>query len=361
MATVKIGVLGAGRGAHLATSMPHAPSAELAAICDPDAARLQKAVESTGVRQTYDTYEALLESDVDAVLVATPMPLHVEHAIQAMKAGKHVLSEVTAATTIDQCWALVEAVRATGMKYMLAENYCYIRTWSTVVGMVQAGLFGELYYGEADQIQDFKGGFPHPDTGHNWRTQELAMRRGHQYITHNLGPLYVVFNERIATVACMGSGQHNLPWAKADDTCIVLCQTTSGKLLRIRLDFFSTRPQNYTYIGLQGTKACYEAAQGPNDSDKVYVDGQCERGQWRDLSEFEQYLPDYWKAMPDDPAFKGYAGGDGVMIEQFARSILDDTDPPINVIDAVNMTAPGILSEKSVEQGGAPVEVPAFE
>ena len=361
MDKVKIGVLGAGRGASLAAAMVQAPSAELTALCDPDADRLQQAVEKTGVTRTCDTYEALLDSDVDAVVVATPMPLHVEHSIQALRAGKHVLSEVTAATTIDQCWELVEAVRSTGMKYMLAENYCYIRPWSVVRGMVDAGVLGELYYGEADQIQDFKGGFPHPDTGYNWRTSELAMRRGHQYITHNLGPLYVVFKERMTSVVCLGSGQHKVPWAKADDTCIVLCRTETGKLLRIRLDFFSTRPSNYTYMGVQGTKGCYEASQGPTDFHKVYVEGRCEPGQWRDLSEFEQYLPDYWQRVPAESQSAGYAGGDGVMIEEFARAILTNTDPPVNVIDAVNMTAPGILSEQSAEQGGKPIDVPAFE
>ncbi|NCO42207.1 MAG: gfo/Idh/MocA family oxidoreductase, partial [Armatimonadetes bacterium] len=49
-----------------------------------------------------------------------------------------------------------------------------------------------------------------------------------------------------------------------------------------------------------------------------------------------------------------------LMIEDFARSILDDTRPPIDVVDALNMTAPGLLSEVSRERGGEPVEVPAF-
>lgn len=360
MDRVRIGVLGAGRGAALAAAMRHAPSAELAAICDQDEERLRWAAEMTGVPAIYTSYDDMLGARIDAVLVASPMPLHVAHSIAALQAGKHVLCEVTAATSIEQCWELLEAVQASGLKYMLAENYCYLRPWSIVLGMVRAGFFGEVYYGEADQLQEFKGGFPHPDTGYNWRTAELALRRGHQYITHNLGPLYWAFRERVKTVACLGSGQHHLDWARADDTCVVLCQTERGKLIRIRLDFFSDRPMNVTYYGLQGTGAAYEGPRGPRDEHKVYVHGKTPAGEWQSLWDFEEFLPAAWRRLPAEVANNSWDGGSALMIEEFARCVIEDTRPPIDVVDALNMTAPGLLSEVSREQGGIPVEVPDF-
>ncbi|NLC59298.1 MAG: Gfo/Idh/MocA family oxidoreductase [Armatimonadetes bacterium] len=360
MDKVRIGVLGAGRGAGLAMAMRFAPSMELAAICDANQERLAQAAAATGVAQTYTTYEAMLDADIDAVLVASPMPLHVAHSIQALQAGKHVLSEVTAATSIEQCWELVEAVKASGRKYMLAENYCYIRPWSIVLGMVRAGLFGELYYGEADQLQELKGALPHPDTGYNWRTAELAMRRGHQYITHNLGPLYWAFGERIQSVACQGSGQHHLEWARADDTCVVLLQTVSGKLIRIRLDFFSDRPMNVTYYGLQGTEAAYEGPRGSKDDHKIFVRGKTPGGEWQSLWDYREFLAEGWKRIPPEMINDNWDGGNALMLEDFARCIIEDTRPPVDVIDAVNLTAPGLLSEISREQGGIPVAVPDF-
>jgi predicted dehydrogenase len=360
MDPVRIGVLGAGRGASLARAMRYAPSAELAALCDVHEERLASAAAATGVKTTFTRYEEMLEADLDAVLVASPMPLHVPHAVAALQAGKHVLSEVTAATSLEQCWELLEAVRASGRKYMLAENYCYFRPWSLVLGLVRAGLFGELYYGEADQIQEFKAGFPPPETGYNWRTAELALRQGHQYITHNLGPLYQAFQERIQTVVCLGSGQHHLAWAKADDTCVVLGQTGSGKLIRIRLDFFSDRPHNFTYYGLQGTGAAYEAPRSPQEEHKIYIHGQTPPGTWQSLWDYEAYLPEMWQQLPPELVSNRFDSGDALMIEDFARCIRDDTKPPIDVVDALNMTAPGLLSEVSRQRGGAPVEVPEF-
>ena len=91
MKKVRIGVLGVGRGAGLARSARLAPSVELAALCDMSEERLAKASATMGVQSTYTSYEAMLDSDVDAVLVASPMPLHVTHAVQALRAGKHVL------------------------------------------------------------------------------------------------------------------------------------------------------------------------------------------------------------------------------------------------------------------------------
>ena len=359
MDKIRVGVLGAGRGSRLAKAMQWAASAELAAVCDADEGRLANLA---GLAKTCRRYEDMLEAaDVDAVVVASPMPLHAAHSIMALRAGKHVLSEVTAATSLDQCSELLDAVRATGRKYMLAENYCYMRPWSIVLGMVRAGLFGEVYYGEADQIQEFKAGFQPPDANPNWRTAELAMRRGHQYITHDLGPLYQALGERIQTVSCLGSGQHHLTWAKADDTCTVLGQTPSGKLVRIRLDFFSNRPTNFTYMGLQGTGACYEAPRGPKDDHKVYVEGRTPKGTWQSLRDFEEHLPPAWRAMPADAVDDGYDAGTPLMIEAFARCILDDTRPPIDVVDALNMTAPGLMSEVSIARGGAPVAVPEFK
>lgn len=361
MSQVKIAVLGAGRGASLAKSMKYAPSTELWALCDGDEQRLAAAVAATGVQRTFSSYEALLDSEVDAVVVASPMPLHVEHSALALKAGKHVLSEVTAATSMDQCWELLETVRNSGRKYMMAENYCWYRPWSIVMGMLKAGLFGEIYYAESEQLQDFATGLPAPDVAYNWRTAELAMRLGHHYISHDLGPLYWACGERIAAVTCQGSGQRHVPWAVADSTCTVLLETVSGKQIRIRLDFFSHRPNNYTYFGLQGTGAAYEGSRAAGEEHRVYVHGRTEPGQWESLWNYTEYQSDGWKSLPPEAITDSYDNGAPLMLEEFAQCILNDTRPPVDVVDALNMTAPGLMSEVSRQKGGCPVEVPEFK
>ena len=64
--------------------------------------------------------------------------------------------------------------------------------------------------------------------------------------------------------------------------------------------------------------------------------------------------------MPEEAVDNSYNGGTPLMIEDFACCIIEDRRPPIDVVDALNMTAPGLVSEISRELGGAPVDVPDF-
>ena len=94
MNSVRFGILGAGRGADLAQAMHHVPTAELVAICDENKERLVTVADKLPTLKTYNSWAAMLDSDIDAVIVASPMPLHVQHSIDSLKAKKHVLSEL---------------------------------------------------------------------------------------------------------------------------------------------------------------------------------------------------------------------------------------------------------------------------
>src|SRR5689334_2098429 len=83
----------------------------LTAVCDLNPAVLDAWQRAQPGLRTFEDYTQLLDGDVcDAVLLATPMDLHTRQAIQALEAGKHVLSEVIAATSLEECWQLVETV-----------------------------------------------------------------------------------------------------------------------------------------------------------------------------------------------------------------------------------------------------------
>jgi len=63
---------------------------------------------------------------------------------------------------------------------------------------------------------------------------------------------------------------------------------------------------------------------------------------------------------PKESIDDNYNGGTPLMIEDFARCIIEDRRPPIDIVDALNMTAPGLVSEISRDRGGVPVDVPDF-
>jgi hypothetical protein len=200
--------------------------------------------------------------------------------------------------------------------------------------------------------------FAPPDAG-SWLTAEWAMRQGHPYLTHYWGPLYRALGEPLATVECRGSGQHHRSWAKADDTTVVLGNTASGKLVRLRVDFFSPHPTS-GYIGLQGTEAAAEICASGGDADqRVYVKGRSEAGTWQSLWDYAEYLPPAWSKYPPDATIKTLDSGLPLMIEEFAHSIVERRASPIGVVDALRITAPALASEMSRAQGRA-VEVPDY-
>ena len=70
-------------------------------------------------------------------------------------------------------------------------------------------------------------------------------------------------------------------------------------------------------------------------------------------------LPDRWQS-PSEEAVKAGVTGDYLELRDFVDSILHATDPPMDVYDAMDYTVPGLVSEQSIANGGAPVEVPNF-
>lgn len=129
---VKLGLLGCGgRGTGVVSEILGDDNVQLCAICDINPDRVEKArkrFEKEGVEglQCFTEMDAFLQSDIDTVYVATDASLHTDHAILALEAGKHVLSEVPAIDSLEQAQKLKDAVKAhPEQKYMFGENACF--------------------------------------------------------------------------------------------------------------------------------------------------------------------------------------------------------------------------------------------
>ena len=99
---LRFAVIGARRGGSFIRSAENLEGIQLVAICDASAERLKEWEGVAGVK-LYSNYEQVLaDPEIDAVCIATPLLLHATQAIAALEAGKHVLSEVTAITTLEE-------------------------------------------------------------------------------------------------------------------------------------------------------------------------------------------------------------------------------------------------------------------
>lgn len=360
--TLKIGIAGA-RGLSTVLGFRSIKGVKVEALCDLDQALLERQAKIYNIPKTYRVYEDMIDSDIDAVVIATPMQCHVPQALLALEAGKHVLSEVTAGVTIDELWWLIEWVEKYKKVYMMAENYCYIPENQLISTLIDKGLFGEVYFGEGEYIHEIKSLANYNDGRASWRRFWQFGKRGNFYPTHSLGPLMKWFkNDHIKYITCFGSGFHVAPEFRQDDTTITLCQLESGKLIKLRLDCMSDRPHNMAYYTVQGTKGCYESPRGFGDDHKIFLrrNGDNHEAKWESLKNYSDYLPERYKTATEEVKKAGHWGGDYFIVEDFVDSILNGKNPYIDVYDACEWTAVGLLSEISVMNGGKIIEMPKF-
>jgi predicted dehydrogenase len=117
---VRLGVIGCGRIAQVAhlPAIAKADGVELVAVSDPSRVLVESVARRYDVAG-YSQTDALLDDDVDAVVIAVPDRLHLPLGLQALAAGKHVLLEKPAASDSAQAEQLTEAAAAAGRKLQI--------------------------------------------------------------------------------------------------------------------------------------------------------------------------------------------------------------------------------------------------
>lgn len=359
---LNVGIVGAvGRGRSFKEAFEASGVARIHAVCDINEAQLGKAMETLGASEKYVHYGEMLDkSDLDAVVIGTPMPLHVPQAIEALKRGLHVLSEVPAGVSIEECRELVRVCNQSNAVYMMAENYIYMKSNILIRELVRKGLFGEVYYAEGEYLHELK----ELNEITKWRRRWQTGINGITYGTHSLGPiLQWMPGDRVVRVSCVGSGHHYKDsrgdYYEQEDTCVMLAKTQKGRLIKIRVDMLSNRPHAMTNYSLQGTKGCYESARSVLEMDKIWLEDKCkDMNTWMDLWELQEYLPDIWRNPPEEAIRAGHGGGDYYVVLDFINSIVNNQPCPIGIHEAMDMTLPGLVSQESILREGEWLEVP---
>ncbi len=362
MEKINVGIVGsAGRGRSFKIACEATGLFKIHAVCDINIEKLEESRILLGAQEKYsDYYEMLEKSDIQAVIIGTPMQFHAEQSIAALEKGIHVLSEVPAAVSIDECKKLVHAARKSKAVYMMAENYTYIKTNVIVKELVRRGLFGQVYYAEGEYIHELK----QLNEITRWRRKWQTGINGITYGTHSLGPiLQWMYPDRVAKVCCAGSGHHYKDprgnYYENEDSCVMLCKMKSGSLVKIRVDMLSDRPHAMTNYQLQGTDGCYESARAPGEKNRIWLRSRCKDMVWIDIFELEEEFLHYeWKQYAQLAAKTGHGGGDFFEVMDFANAIIGKKECPIGIDEAIDMTLPGLVSQESIAKESIWLEVP---
>ncbi|MBQ7595839.1 MAG: Gfo/Idh/MocA family oxidoreductase [Clostridia bacterium] len=363
MKKIKVGIAGV-RGLSTVMGLKSIPDVEITAMCDLDEATLNKVADEHGIEKRYRIFDDMIESDIDAVIIATPMQCHMPQAVAAMEAGKHVMSEVTAGVSMDELWWLCESVEKYNKIYMYAENYIYTPQVQLVRSMVEKGMFGETYYAEGMYLHNISNLFVYPNGKTSWRSYWQCGKRGNFYPTHSIGPVMNWFpGDRITEISTYSPGVYNDIGLKQDNGTTTMCRTANGKLLSIRTDCMSPRPHNMTHYLLQGTNGIFRSKNHADDKDLVSLiseDNPMDHMTWEDLMNYKDYLPERYKKADDEQLNAGHGGGDFFIVEDFINAIRTGEQPEWNVYKACEWTAVGLLSALSVTNNGKNIPVPHF-
>ena len=362
MDKLKIGILGLGRGLTHVRNFIRIENAEVIGVADQIGKWRDRAREAVGDHpmRIVNEFEELLEMQPDAVVIASNGREQAAHAVQALAAGCHVLSEVPGAYTQEEIHHIVLAVERYGKQYMLAENSCYLdflrywRKWLT------EGRFGPVAFAEGEYLHYLPNSMIQPDrtkvTPTQVRDGNLADVRPLwradqppiQYLTHDLGPLLNVLDDTVVSVTCR-SGPYWCPEAPLrTDGQIALFQTAKGSLIKIMVTLNTRRPgaHNYRLFGIEGSTEWYSH------------EGFC-RLFWGERKESQGWQRmDIGTAGRDTDKTAGHGGTDIAMARSFVNAILAGRTVPIDIFRMADFTLPGILANRSAEMGGQTIAVP---
>ena len=149
---LRFGLIGCGDIGRLRAEAVARAGQTLAALCDPDAARVAAVAKVAGGAVAADWKQLIAREDVDAVIVSTPPSLHAEMCIVAAEAGKHVLCEKPLALDSREGKAIVAAAERCRVSIATGFNYRFYPSFKLAKQLLAEGRIGPL-----DHIRSFGG------------------------------------------------------------------------------------------------------------------------------------------------------------------------------------------------------------
>lgn len=367
---INIAIVGLGFGAEFIPIYKRHPNANMYAICQRNKESLNKTGDAFGIEKRYTDYDELLKDpNVDAVHINTPIPDHAAQSIKALRAGKHVACTVPMATTVEECRQIVEAVKETGLIYMMMETVVYAREFLFMKELYEKGELGKLQFLKASHQQDMDG----------WPNYWPGLPPMY-YATHCVGPVLGLTRDEAEYVSCFGSGTireellgyYNSPYA-VESTHIKFRNSDLSALVYRSL--FDTARQYRESFEVYGSK---KSVEWPLVEGKPLVVHTAKKPEPEIPEEVES--PDYAHLLPKEiQAFTkggvydtdehqhlsftqgaGHGGSHPHLVNEFINALIEKREPFPNARQSANITCVGILAHESAQKGGELIKLPAF-
>lgn len=388
--TVRVGFIGLGqRGPGHVLNLSKLEGVQINGLCDVRAESVNKVKKMLAGSEHNPTlysggkneWKKLCDNkDIDAIYIATPWNMHAAMAVYAMEQGKHVMIEVPAALTVDECWKLVETSERTRKHCMMLENCCYDFFELLTLNMARQGFFGEIVHAEGAYLHNLLGlNFKKDGYWEMWRLKENAKRNGNLYPTHGLGPVCQVMNinrgDKLDYLVSMSTRDFSMgdkakalaakddffkPYANQNyrgNMNVTSIRTSQGRTIMIQHDVSS--PNVYSRIHkISGTKG---------SALKYPLPGKIagENDEWLSETEMksleEKYQPAIVKKIGEmAKEVGGHGGMDFLMDWRLIDCLRNGLPLDQDVYDAALWSVIAPLSEQSVANRSSAVDIPDF-
>ena len=401
---IRLGIAGYGaRGKGQTRMLLDMEGVEIVSVCDILPYRVEEAkaaiLAKTGRAVAgYTDYREQIQNDsLDAIMVFTSWQTHIRIATCAMRAGIYAATEVSGATSLNECWHLVQTYEETGVPCMMLENACYSGGALALLRMVKEGLFGELIHMTGAYQHDLRDEIGLGREINHYRFNHFVNRNAELYPTHEIGPIAKMLNinrgNRFLTLVSMASKSRGLEkWYRDDrkawnewvideldgnykgqlpadnpnydminrhiacgDVVTTMIKCAGGETITIVHDCTLARAR----LGnqrVQGTKGIYMG-----DPRLMYVEHASPLDEWESAEPFfEKYAHPLWVETEDTREKGAHGGIDYIVMLAFLDAVRNGTQTPIDAYDTAAWMAITTLSEDSIALGSQPVAFPDF-
>lgn len=379
------------RGKQLMEPLLKMEDVTVTAVCDAYEDRVTAAVQTVEKENgnvpfaSCDYKEVLSRADVDVAVISTSWEYHITIAIEAMHRGVFAAMEVGGTYNLQECFDLVEAYEQTKTPFFFLENCCYGRRELMCLNMARAGAFGEIVHCDGAYKHDLRKEVSFGKENRHYRLPHYIHHNCENYPTHELGPIAKILGinrgNRMVRLVSMASKSRGLAQyirdTKPEDsellhtefkqgdivTTVITCE--NGESVTLTLD--TTLPRIYSRnFTVHGTKGMYQ-----EDGDYVFL----EKDSTVDIAEFdvdpqkiwknadkygEEYDNDLWKHKSEGMIAGGHGGMDYLVLRAMLSAARGESYPAIDAYDAAAWMCITALSEQSIANGSAPVEIPDF-
>ncbi len=353
-------IVGLGFGAGFVPIYRAHPHVGRVAICEVDAARLRHVGELHGIEDRFASLpEALSDDRFDAVHLLTPVPLHVEHSVAVLTAGKHCACAVPMATDLDGLRRVLDASRERGQNYMMMETAVYSREFLYAQDLLESGRLGALTFLRGTYFQDLEGDYPA-----YWRAQPPM-----HYATHAVAPVLALARTRAAEVCALGSGRLRPDIQQPGGNPFPL-QTAILRLdgmdiaAEITRSWFQVGRAYTEAFSVYGDRGGFEWPQLEHEDPVVFTLRPVEPGRrGRDAPGTRVAVPYRPDLLPPELrpfAEGGHGGSHPHLVHEFISSIVEGRPPRIDAVTSADWTAPGICAHESALQNARPTPIPKF-